>query len=155
MEALTNWIGHAFSDGYPKRNLYPAQDLSQRLVAAVSVELESPTSWEPFKPEKADEESLILNAIRSKAADRIDAYCRETVVRDPRVGFWLPAYENIYGPGTKVTRARTVARILEDRAQLPNEGLGEFTKDICKIVQEAIAEVCLSEVPKESPESAS
>jgi len=142
MEALTNWIGHAYSDGYPKRNLYPGQDLSQRLVAAVSIELESPTEWKPTKPENADEESRILNAIRNKVGDRIDAYCRQTLVRDPRIGFWLPAYENILGPGTKVIRARTVARILEDRAQLPNEGVGEFTKDIWHIVEETIAEVC-------------
>jgi hypothetical protein len=74
--------------------------------------------------------------------DRIDAYCREALVRDPRTGFWLPAYENIHGPGTKVRRARTVARILEDRAQLPNEGLGKFAKDIWQIVEETIAEVC-------------
>ena len=142
MEALTNWIGHAYSDGYPKRNLYPGQDLSQRLVAAVSIELESPTDWEPYKPESDDEESRILNAIRSKVGDRIDAYCREALVRDPRTGFWLPAYESIRGPGTKVRRARTVARILEDRAQLPSEGLGKFTKDIWQIVEETIAEVC-------------
>jgi hypothetical protein len=143
MQALTNWIGHAYSDGYPKRNLYPGQDLSQRLVAAVSIELESPTSWEPYKPNSADEESRILNSIRREVGDRIDAYCREVLVRDPRTGFWLPAYENISGPGTKVRRARTVARILEDRAQLPDEGLGGFTKDIWHIVEEAIAQTCL------------
>jgi hypothetical protein len=141
MEALTNWIGHAYSDGYPKRNLYPGQDLSQRLVAAISVELESPTDWEPYNPESAEEESRILNAVRSKVGDRVDAYCREVLVRDPRTGFWLPAYENISGPGTKVRRARTVARILEDCAQLPSEGLGKFTKDIWRITQETIAEV--------------
>jgi hypothetical protein len=142
MQALTNWIGHAYSDGYPTRNLYPGQDLSQRLVAAISIELESPTRWEPCKPESADEESRILNAIRSKVSDRIDAYCREVLVRDPRTGFWLPAYQDIFGPRTKVRRARTVARILEDRAQLPNEGLGKFTKDIWQIVEETITEVC-------------
>jgi len=142
MQALTNWIGHAYSDGYPKRNLYPGQDLSQRLVAAISIELESPTSWEPYKPNSADEESRILNSIRREVGDRIDAYCREVLVRDPRTGFWLPAYENISGPGTKVRRARTVARILEDRAQLPDEGLGGFTKDIWHIVEEAIAQTC-------------
>lgn len=142
VEALTNWIGHAYSDGYPKRNLYPGQDMSQRLVLAVSIELESPTDWEPHKPETAEEESRILNAVRTKVGDRVDAYCREVLVRDPRTGFWLPAYEEIYGPGTKMRRARTVARILEDRAQLPDEGLGKFTKDIWGIVEEAIAEVC-------------
>jgi hypothetical protein len=144
MEALTNWIGHAYGDGYPRRNLYPGQDLSQRLVSAISIELESPTSWEPFKPGSADEESQLLNAIRSKVADRVDVYCREILVRDPRTGFWLPAYENISGRGTKARRARTVARILEDRAQLPNEGLGKFTKDIWQIVEGTIAEVCSS-----------
>jgi hypothetical protein len=142
MQALTNWIGHAYSDGYPKRNLYPGQDLSQRLVSAISIELESPTDWDPYAPENAEEESRILNAIRSSVGDRIDAYCRDVLVRDPRKGFWLPAYETIYGAGTLVRRARAVARILEDRAQLPNEGLGTFTKDIWKIVEETITEVC-------------
>jgi hypothetical protein len=149
MEALTNWIGHAYSDGYPKRNLYPGQDLSQRLVSAISSELESPTAWEPYKPETAEEESRILNAVRSKVGDLVDVYCRETLVRDPRTGSWLPAYENINGPGTKVQRARTVARILEDRAQLPDEGLGKFTKDIWQIVEETISDVC-SPTHKES-----
>jgi hypothetical protein len=142
MEALTNWIGYAYSDGYPNRNLYPGQDLSQRLLSAVSMELESPKGWDPYKPESADEESQILNAIRRKVGDRIDAHCREVLVRDPRTSFWLPAYENIHGPGTKVRRARTVARILEDRAQLPDEGLGKLTKDIWQIVEETIREVC-------------
>jgi hypothetical protein len=64
------------------------------------------------------------------------------LVRDPRTVFWLPAYENISGYGTKVIRARAIARILEDRAQLPNEGLGRFTKDIWQIVESTIAEVC-------------
>jgi hypothetical protein len=145
MEALTNWIGHAYSDGYPKRNLYPGQDLSQRLVSAVSTELELPTDWDPHKPKSSDEESRILNAIRSKVGDGVDAYCRDVLVRDPRTGFWLPAYEDIYGPGTKVRRARTVARILEDRAQLPDEGLGKFTKDIWRIVEQAITDVCTSD----------
>jgi len=148
MEALTNWIGHAYSDGYPKQNLYPGQDLSRRLVTAISAELESPTGWEPFKPESAEEESRILNAVRSKVGDRLDAYCREVLVRDPRTAFWLPAYDNIGGPGTKVRRARAVARILEDRAQLPSEGLGKFTKDIWQITQEAITEVSAPDEPK-------
>ena len=142
MEALTNWIGHAYSDGYPKRNLYPGQDLSQRLVSAISNELESPIEWTPTRPDTAEEESRILNAVRSKVGDRVDGYCRDALVRDPRIGSWLPAYENIHGPGTKVRRARTVARILEDRAQLPNEGLGKFTKDIWQIVEDIVAEVC-------------
>jgi len=144
MEALTNWVGHAYSDGYPKRNLYPGQALSQRLVSAISNELESPTDWEPYKPETAEEESRILNAVRSKVGDLVDAYCCEALVRDPRTTSWLPAYENINGPGTKVQRARTVARILEDRAQLPDEGLGKFTKDIWQIVEETIAEISSS-----------
>ena len=143
MEALTNWIGHAYNDGYPKRNLYPGQNLSQRLVAAVSMELESPDGWKPYKPESADEESRILNAIRGKVGDPIDAYCREVLVHDPRTGFWLAAYENISGPGTKMRRARTVARILEDRAELPDEGLGKFTKDIWEIIENVIAQTCL------------
>lgn len=150
MEALTNWIGHAYSDGYPKRNLYPGQDLSQRLVSAISRALESPTKWEPFKPESEDDESRILNLIRSKVSDQVDTYCRETLVRDPRMGFWLAAYETISGKGTKVRRARAIARILEDRAQLPNEGLGKFTKDVWQIVEKAITEVSSLEQQKES-----
>jgi len=144
MEALTNWIGNALSDGYPKRNLYPGQDLSQRLVAAISTVLESPKDWSPHKPENPEEESRILNAIRNGIADRIDAYCRVVLVQDARTGSWLPAYKDIFGPGTKVRRARTVARILEDNAQLPNEGLGRFMKDIWRIVQDTITEVCVS-----------
>jgi hypothetical protein len=146
MEALTNWIGHAYADGYPKRNLYPGQDLSQRLVSAISIALESPTGWDPWNPENPEDESRILNAIRSKVGDRIDAYCGEALVRDPRTGSWLPAYEKISGPGTKFLRARTIARILEDRAELPNEGLGKFTKDIWQIVESTIAEVCSLEM---------
>jgi hypothetical protein len=45
IEALTNWIGNAYDDGYPKRNLYPGQNLSQRLLSAISVELESPAGF--------------------------------------------------------------------------------------------------------------
>jgi hypothetical protein len=111
-------------------------------VKAVSNELESPTSWLPHAPENPDEESRILNAIRRDVGDRIDEYCKEVLVHDPRASAWLPAYQNISGPGTKVRRARTVARILEDRAQLPDEGLGEFTKDVWQIVQEAIDHTC-------------
>ena len=141
MQALTNWIGHAYSDGYPKRNLYPGQDLSQRLVSAISTELEAPTKWAPYEP-SSDEESRILNAIRSAIGDRVDRFCRDTLVHDPRGGLWLPAYEDIYGPGTQVRRARAIARILEDRAQLPDEGLGKFTKDIWKIVEITVLEIC-------------
>lgn len=63
-------------------------------------------------------------------------------MRDPRTGHWLPAYENISRRGTKALRARTVARILEDRAQLPDEGVGEFTKGVWQIVQDAIERTC-------------
>jgi hypothetical protein len=137
IEALTNWIGHGSANGYPKRKLYPGQDLAQRLVKAVSFELESPIDWQPFPP-TPEEESRILNAIRCEVGDRIDAYCKEFLVHDPRTSAWLPAFQNIWGPGTKVRRARTVARILEDRAQLRDEGLGKFTKDVWQIVQDAI-----------------
>lgn len=142
IEALTNWIGHGWANGYPKRNLYPGQDLAQRLGKAVSNELESPSGWHPNAPENPEEESRILNAIRRNVGDRIDEHCKEVLVHDPRTSAWLPAYENINGPGTKVRRARTVARILEDRAQLPDEGLGEFTKDVWQIVQDAIEDTC-------------
>lgn len=142
IEALTNWIGNAYADGFPKRNLYPAQNLSQRLVGAVSIALEEPREWNPHAPDNPEEQSRLLNAIRSKVAGKIDTYCKEVLVRDPRTGHWLPAYQNISGYGTKVRRARTVARILEDRAELPNEGVGKFTKDIWHIVQETINEVC-------------
>jgi hypothetical protein len=150
MEALTNWIGHAYSDGYPKRNLYPGQDLSQRLISAISNALETPKDWEPYEPETDEEKSPILNAIRNKVGDLIDEYCKITLVRDPRTGAWLPAYEDISGPGTKIRRARTIARILEDRAQLPDEGLGKFTKGIWHIVEVTIAEVCSSAPPNEA-----
>jgi hypothetical protein len=141
MQALTNWIGHGWSNGYPNGNLYPGQDLAQRLGKAVSNELESPEKWLPEQP-SPDEESRILNAIRRDVAGRIDEHCREVLVHDPRTSAWLPAYQNINGPGTKVRRARAVARILEDRAQLPDEGLGEFTKDVWQIVQDAIEHTC-------------
>jgi hypothetical protein len=140
MEALTNWIGNAYADGYPKQGLYPAQNLSQRLVSAVSKELENPKGWEPCEP-APEEQSRILNAIRNLVSDGMDTHCREVLVRDPRTTAWLPAYENISGQGTKVRRARTVARILEDRAQLPEEGVGEFTKAVWKIVQDAVEAV--------------
>jgi hypothetical protein len=38
IEALTNWIGKAYSNGYPEQGLFPGQDLSRRLV---SIELEN------------------------------------------------------------------------------------------------------------------
>ena len=155
IEALTNWIGNAYADGFPKRNLYPAQNLSQRLVGAVSIALEEPREWNPHAPDNPEEQSRLLNAIRSKVAGKIDTYCKEVLVRDPRTGHWLPAYQNISGYGTKVRRARTVARILEDRAELPNEGVGKFTKDIWHIVQETINEVCQQPIPAPQEATAS
>ncbi len=146
VEALTNWIGNAFSDGYPKQNLYPGQDLSRRLVSAISIKLEHPRDWSPSKPVSEDDESQILNAIRKSVGERIDAYCREVLVHDPRTVSWLPAYQNISGRGTKIRRARTVARILEDHAQLPDEGVGEFAKNIWLIVEGAITEACATNV---------
>jgi hypothetical protein len=65
---------------------------------------------------------------------------------------WLPAYEDIYGPGTQVRRARAIARILEDRAQLPDEGLGKFTKDIWQIVETTVSEIC-SRKTEEAPDT--
>ena len=50
LEALTNWIGNAYSDGYPKRGLYPAQSLSQRLVGTISTQLEKPEQWTRKSP---------------------------------------------------------------------------------------------------------
>ena len=105
MQALTNWIGNAYSDGYPKQNLYPGQDLAQRLVSAISIELENPKGWDPRPPQNSEEQSRILNVIRTKVADDIDSYCRDVLVRDPRVVAWLPAYKGIFGKGTKVTLA--------------------------------------------------
>jgi hypothetical protein len=145
IEALTNWIGNAYADGYPKKRLYPGQDLSRRLVSAISIELENPREWQPGPPDSTEEESQILNAIRNLVGNGIDAYCRDAVVRDPRTVAWLPAYQNIGGRGTLMRRARTVARILEDNAQLPDEGVGRFTKDIWRIVQEATVAVCAPE----------
>jgi len=92
-----------------------------------------------------------LNAIRTNVADDIDSYCRDVLVRDPRVVAWLPAYKDIFGKGTKVMRARAIARILEDHAQLPDEGVGKFTKDIWRIVEATIEAIC---VPSEDPETA-
>jgi hypothetical protein len=151
MWALTNRIGNAYSDGYPKQNLYPGQDLAQRLVSAISIELENPKDWDPRPPQNLEEQSRILNAIRTKVADDIDLYCRDVLVRDPRVVAWLPAYKDIFGKGTKVRRARAIARILEDHAQLPDEGVGKFTNDIWRIVEAAIKAVCIS---SEGPETA-
>lgn len=149
MEALTNWIGNAYGDGYPKQGLYPAQNLSRRLVTAVSKELENPKTWEPDEPEP-DEQSHILNAVRNLVGDGIDQYCREILVSDPRTTAWLPAFTNIGGRGTKVRRARFISRILEDRAQLPEEGMGEFTKAIWNIVQNAVEKVCAESQEKQT-----
>jgi hypothetical protein len=147
MEALTNWIGNAYSNGYPKQGLYPAQNLSQRLVLAVSKKLENPKGWESREPDP-EEQSRILNAIRNVISGDIDEHCLTVLVSDPRKTEWFPAWKNISGHGTKVRRARTVARILEDHAQLPEEGVGEFTKAIWKIVQDAIEKTCAE--PKET-----
>jgi hypothetical protein len=155
IEALTNWIGNAYSDGYPKQRLYPGQDLSRRLVSAISIEMENPREWEPCPPDTPEEESRILNAIRNYVGDGIDAYCRDAVVRDPRTIAWLPAYQSISGRGTLVRRAKTVARILEDYAQLPDEGVGQFTKEIWRIVEEAISDVCASDDEQKTKQAAS
>jgi hypothetical protein len=64
------------------------KNLSQRLVAAVSIELESPTSWEPY-PENADEESRILNAIRREVAHRLDVDDAATQSETSIVGRFL------------------------------------------------------------------
>lgn len=141
LEALTNWIGHAYADGYPKRRLYPGQNLAERLVSKISIELEAPREWTPQEPD-AQEQSRILNAIRNRMSDDIDSYCREALIQDPRTHHWLPAYRNISGPGTKIRRARVVARILEDRAELPDEGIGKFADDVWNILQQAIEQVC-------------
>lgn len=150
MQALTNWIGNAYNDGYPKQNLYPGQDLAQRLVSAISIELENPKGWDPRPPQNLEEQSRILNAIRTRVGDDVDAYCRDILVRDPRVVAWLPAFKDIFGKGTKVRRARAIARILEDHAQLPDEGVGKFTKDIWRIVEAAIEAACVLSEPPET-----
>ncbi|MGO9275215.1 MAG: hypothetical protein ACLQOO_34105 [Terriglobia bacterium] len=137
MQALTNWIGNAYSDGYPGRNLYPGQDLARRVIAAISAELENPQDW-TSRPSNADEESAILNAIRIQVSRRIDDLCRRYVIQEARTPDWLPAYREISGPGTKRIRATRVARILEDRACLPEEGLGEFVKEIWGLVLKGI-----------------
>jgi hypothetical protein len=147
IEALTNWIGNAYSDGYPKRRLYPGQNLSERLVSAISVHLEEPREWSPITPTE-DEQSSILNAIRGKAAVRIDRYCRQIVIQDPRTTRWLPAYEKISGLGTLRRRAKVVSRILEDQVELPEEGLGKFAKDIWQCVEDTIVEVCTADEKK-------
>jgi hypothetical protein len=74
-----------------QRNLYPGQNLSQRLVAALSIELENPHDWDPSEPSDPEEKSRILNLIRNNMSDPIDLYCREVLVRDPRTTSWLPA----------------------------------------------------------------
>jgi len=141
IEALTNWIGNTLGDGYPRRRLYPGQNLSERLVSAISIHLEQPREWAPITPNEV-EQSKILNAIRTSAADRIDRYCRQVVIQDPRTSRWRPAYKDISGTGTLRKRAKVVSRILEDQAELPEEGLGQFAKDIWQQVEEAIVEVC-------------
>jgi hypothetical protein len=125
------------------------------LVSAISIELESPRDWEPCPPDNPKEESRILNAIRNYVGDGIDTYCRDAVVRDPRTVAWLPAYQNISGRGTQKRRAKTVARILEDYAQLPDEGVGKFAKDIWRIVEEAIADVCAPDDEQETKRATS
>jgi hypothetical protein len=142
IEALTNWIGHAYNDGYPKQRLFPGQDLSRRLVSAISIEMENPREWVPREPDAVEEQSRILNAVRNKVGEGVDALCRRAIVHDPRIISWLPAYQHIGGTGTKRRRARAVARILEDHAQLPDEGVGEFTKEVWRIVERAIDAVC-------------
>jgi hypothetical protein len=136
MQALTNWIGNAFSDGYPRQNLYPGQDLARRIIAAISSELEKPERWTPDLPSDPNEESAILNAIRAKVSTRVDDLCRRYVIREARTPDWLPAYRDIFGFGTKRRRAMRIARILEDRAPLPEEGLGEFVKEIWGLILE-------------------
>jgi hypothetical protein len=138
MQALTNWIGNAYSDGYPRQNLYPGQDLSRRVIAAISAELESPEDWAPNRPSDPNEESAILNAIRTQVSRRVDELCKRYVIQEARTPDWLPAYRDIFGFGTKKKRAMRVARILEDRAPLPEEGLGEFVKEIWGLVEEGI-----------------
>ena len=51
IEALTNWIGNAYNGGYPKQRLFHCQDLSRRLVSAISIEMENPRAWQPGIPE--------------------------------------------------------------------------------------------------------
>lgn len=139
IEALTNWIGNAYrdGDGYPKRNLYPGQDLSRRLITSISKVIETPDRWMPRPPKDGDEEAMILNEVRKGASQKIDEICRRHVIQDPRTREWLPAYREIGGHNTKSRRARRVARILEDQAPAPDEGLGEFVKEVLAAVSEA------------------
>jgi hypothetical protein len=141
MEALTNWIGNALKDGYPKRNLYPAQYLSQRLIEAISLELEQPETWQPTKPTSEVTVENTINAIRVAVGRKIDAICRRHIIQDPRLSEWVPAYREIGGFGTTVRRARRISRILEDGAPLPTEGLGEFVEEIWNVVEASCNEV--------------
>jgi hypothetical protein len=140
MQALTNWIGNAYGngEGYPRQNLYPGQDLARRMIAAISAELEDPKGWDPNPPSNQDEESAILDAIRNKVSPRVDELCKRHVIQEARTPDWLPAYRDIFGFGTKIKRATRVSRILEDRAPLPEEGLGEFVREIWGLVLEGI-----------------
>ncbi len=121
VEALTNWIGNLLAEGYWKRGLYPGQSLSQKLMARLSIVLDDPEQWDPA-PLDQKEQNSALNAVRTRVADDLDRYCRQLVVQDPRISRWLPAHRDIFGEGTQRRRARTVARILEDYAQLPGRG---------------------------------
>ena len=121
VEALTNWIGNLLAEGYWKRGLYPGQSLSQKLMARLSIALDDPEQWDPA-PLDQKEQNSALNAVRTRVADDLDRYCRQLVVQDPRISRWLPAHRDIFGEGTQRRRARTVARILEDYAQLPGRG---------------------------------
>jgi hypothetical protein len=52
IEALTNWIGNAYSDGYPKQGLFPGQNLSWRLMTEISIEQENPRGVEALQAGK-------------------------------------------------------------------------------------------------------
>src|SRR5215216_309245 len=99
--------------------------------------MESPDKWKPRTPKDADEEAIILNAIQDRVSQKIDEICRRSVIQDPRTRERLPAYLDINGRGTQWKRARRVARILEDQAPMPDEGLGEFVKEIWAAVSES------------------
>jgi hypothetical protein len=66
--------------------------ISERLVSGISIQLEQPKVWEPRTPTE-EEQSAILNAIRSKVGDRFDHYCRQVLVQHLRTIQWLPAYQ--------------------------------------------------------------
>ena len=140
MQALTNRIGNAYDggEGYPRQKLYPGQDLARRMIVAISAELEKPKDWIPNSPSNSDEKSAILDAIRTQVSSRVVELCKRCIIQEARTPDWLPAYREIFGFGTKIKRATRVARILEDRAPLPEEGLGEFVKEIWGLVLEGI-----------------